>query len=252
MRKFFTTFGLFLITTFSFAQETKYVDTELLNVRSGAGTKYDVIHKISQGEKVTAYSTKGTWTEIELNNGTRGYVSTKFLSNSQNQKSSTDKKGNSWIGYLLVIGFVLYALNKVRKFFTGGSSSYSSSSNSQPREIEEVKPIYICKYCGTKDKDLWSLTVQNCHDSPTKKHQALEGGIQSEYICEYCGTKDKNLWSLTRQNCHDSPTKKHRPFLGGIQSEYICKYCGTKDKNLWSLTRQNCHKSPTKKHQPHF
>lgn len=79
MRKFFTTFGLFLITTLSFAQETKYVDTELLNVRSGAGTKYEVIDKISQGEKVIAYSTQGTWTEIELNNGTRGYVSTKFL-----------------------------------------------------------------------------------------------------------------------------------------------------------------------------
>ena len=45
MRKTFTTFGLFLITTFSFAQETKYVDTELLNVRSGAGTKYEVIDK---------------------------------------------------------------------------------------------------------------------------------------------------------------------------------------------------------------
>ena len=167
MRKIFTTFGLFLITTFSFAQETKYVDTELLNVRSGAGTKYDVIEKISQGEKVTAYSTQGTWTEIELNNGTRGYVSTKFLSNSQNQKSSPDKKDNSWIGYLLVIGFVLYALNKVRKFFTGGNSSYSSSPNSQPRErVEKPQPKpkqkYICKHCGYENENLGTLTFFTC------------------------------------------------------------------------------------------
>lgn len=80
MRKLFTTFGLLLITILSFAQKTKYVDAELLNVRSGAGTKYDVIYKISQGEKVIAYSTQGKWTEIELDNGTRGYVSSKFLS----------------------------------------------------------------------------------------------------------------------------------------------------------------------------
>ncbi len=139
MRKFFTTFGLFLITTLSFAQETKYVDTELLNVRSGAGTKYDVIDKISQGEKVIAYSTQGTWTEIELNNGTRGYVSTKFLSNSQNKSSSSDKKGNSWVGYIIVIGFILYGLNKVLKFFGGGSSSSSSKPNSQERNSERKR-----------------------------------------------------------------------------------------------------------------
>lgn len=139
MRKFFTTFGLFLITTFGFAQETKYVDTELLNVRSGAGTKYDVIDKISQGEKVTAYSTQGTWTEIELNNGTRGYVSTKFLSNTQNQSSTSDKKGNSWVGYILVIGFILYGLNKILKFF-GGSSSSSQKTVSQERNTTRRKP----------------------------------------------------------------------------------------------------------------
>lgn len=216
MRKIFTTFGLFLITTFSFAQETKYVDTELLNVRSGAGTKYDVIEKISQGEKVTAYSTQGTWTEIELNNGTRGYVSTKFLSNSQNQKSSPDKKDNSWIGYLLVIGFVLYALNKVRKFFTGGNSSYSSSPNSQPRErVEKPQPKpkqkYICKHCGYENENLGTLTFFTCTRSPTKKHQPLECGVQDMYSCKHCGYQNKNLGTLTFFTCSRSPTGKHQP-----------------------------------------
>lgn len=218
MRKIFTTFGLFLITTLSFAQETKYVDTELLNVRSGAGTKYDVIDKISQGEKVIAYSTQGTWTEIELNNGTRGYVSTKFLSNTQNQKSSTDKKGNSWVGYIIVIGFILYGLNKVRKFFGGGSSSFSgSNSNSQPQERRSEKPQpkpkqkYICKHCGFENENLGTLTFFSCQRSPTKKHQPLEGGVQEMYSCKHCGYQNKNLGTLTFFTCHRSPTGKHQP-----------------------------------------
>lgn len=217
MRKIFTTFGLFLITTLSFAQETKYVDTELLNVRSGAGTKYDVIDKISQGEKVTAYSTQGTWTEIELNNGTRGYVSSKFLSNSQNESSTSDKKGNTWVGYLFVIGLILYGLNKIWNFFSRGSSYSSSNSNSQPREKRAEKPQpkpkqkYICKHCGYENENLGTLTFFSCQRSPTKKHQPLEGGVQEMYSCKHCGYQNKNLGTLTFFTCHRSPTGKHQP-----------------------------------------
>lgn len=215
MRKIFTTFGLFLITTFSFAQETKYVDTELLNVRSGAGTKYEVIDKISQGEKVTAYSIQGTWTEIELNNGTRGYVSTKFLSNSQNQKSSTGKKGNSWIGYLLVIGFVLYALNKVRKFFTGSNSS----SSSQPRErsvqatsnysSQPKLKLYMCTKCGdivkqtSQPKNTTTCTNRNFHHWT----EIADYG-DNNYHCTKCGTTlrtekaPKNTTTCINKNFH--------------------------------------------------
>ncbi|MGG5601193.1 SH3 domain-containing protein [Myroides sp. C8-3] len=218
MRKIITTFGLILITTFSFAQETKYVNTELLNVRSGAGANYDVVDKIAQGEKVTTYSTQGKWTEIELTNGKRGYVSTKFLSDSQNKSSSSNKKGNSWIGYIIVIGFILYGLNKVRKFFSGGSSSYSgSSSNSQPQERRSEKPQpkpkqkYICKHCGYENENLGTLTFFSCNKSPTKKHQPLEGGVQEMYSCKHCGYQNKNLGTLTFFTCHRSPTGKHQP-----------------------------------------
>lgn len=215
MRKFFTTFGLFLITTFSFAQETKYVDTELLNVRSGAGTKYEVIDKISQGEKVTAYSTKGTWTEIELNNGTRGYVSTKFLSNTQNQSSTTDKKGNSWVGYLFVIGLILYGLNKVLKFFGGSSSSSNSSQRNTPRTETQrntsssfqpkpkIKPLhwYHCKNCNIKIEAEKQPTTLNCSSATFHRWTDLGEVGNLAYSCKNCGTTIYTTKQPTTLNC---------------------------------------------------
>ena len=137
MKKTLLTFGLLLITTLTFGQQTKYVDTEELNIRSGAGTKYEVVEKISQGQKVTVLTEHGKWSEIELENGTKGFVSTKFLSDTQTSSSSknSDKK-NSWIGYVLVIGFVLYGLKKL----FGGSSSNPSNS-SQRNSSKPIKSI---------------------------------------------------------------------------------------------------------------
>ena len=88
MKKTLLTFGLLLITILTFGQQTKYVDTEELNIRAGAGTKYEVVDKISQGQKVTVLTEQGKWSEIELENGTKGFVSTKFLSETETSSSS--------------------------------------------------------------------------------------------------------------------------------------------------------------------
>jgi uncharacterized protein YraI len=136
MKKTLLTFGLLLITILTFGQQTKYVDTEELNIRAGAGTKYEVVDKISQGQKVTVLTEHGKWSEIELENGTKGFVSTKFLSETETSSSSKkSEKKNSWIGYVLVIGFVLYGLKKL----FGGSSSNSSSNRNTSTNRQEVR-----------------------------------------------------------------------------------------------------------------
>jgi hypothetical protein len=84
-------------------------------------------------------SDQGKWSEIELENGQKGFVSTKFLSDTQNSGSPTSDKKNSWISYLIVIGLVLYGLYKVKKFFSGLFSGSSSSSSSQ-RSTSTNKP----------------------------------------------------------------------------------------------------------------
>ena len=136
MKKQILTFGLLLITFLTFGQQTKYVDTEELNIRAGAGTKYEVVDKISQGQKVTVLTELGKWSEIELENGTKGFVSTKFLSDTETSSSSkkSDKK-NSWIGYVLIIGFILYGLKKL----FGGSSSNSRSNRNTSTNRQEVR-----------------------------------------------------------------------------------------------------------------
>ena len=136
MKKTLLTFGLLLITILTFGQQTKYVDTEELNIRAGAGTKYEVVDKISQGQKVTVLTEHGKWSEIELENGTKGFVSTKFLSETETSSSSKkSEKKNSWIGYVLVIGFVLYGLKKL----FGSSSSNSSSNRNTSTNRQEVR-----------------------------------------------------------------------------------------------------------------
>ena len=136
MKKQILTFGLLLITFLTFGQQTKYVDTEELNIRAGAGTKYEVVDKISQRQKVTVLTEHGKWSEIELENGTKGFVSTKFLSETETSSSSKkSEKKNSWIGYVLVIGFVLYGLKKL----FGGSSSNSSSNRNTSTNRQEVR-----------------------------------------------------------------------------------------------------------------
>ncbi|WP_028401780.1 3D domain-containing protein [Ectobacillus panaciterrae] len=61
---------------------TYYVNTSSLNVRSGAGTNYGVIGKLSNGQAVSVASDLGNgWYKISYN-GQTGYVSKQYVSQS--------------------------------------------------------------------------------------------------------------------------------------------------------------------------
>jgi N-acetylmuramoyl-L-alanine amidase CwlA len=56
--------------------EIKYVyNCETLNVRKGAGTKYEVVKEIKKGTKVNVYEISGSWARISTNE----WVSNKYL-----------------------------------------------------------------------------------------------------------------------------------------------------------------------------
>ena len=60
---------------------TKYVNATVgLNVRSGPGTSYSKLGKLSYKEKVTVLSTSGEWSKINYN-GKSGYVHSSYLQN---------------------------------------------------------------------------------------------------------------------------------------------------------------------------
>lgn len=203
MKKLIATFGLLLFTTLAFGQETKYVNTEELNVRSGAGSKYDVVQKLSQGDKITVVSTEGKWSEVELANGTKGYVSSKFLSDSSSSKPSTSSKKSPWLGYLVVIGFIIYALNKVFKFFGGSSSSGGSSSRQTRVHTPKVKPLnwYHCKNCNIKIETEKQPTSLNCSSSTFHSWTNLGEVGNQAYSCKNCGTTVYTTKQPTSLNC---------------------------------------------------
>ena len=67
---------------------TKYVNADVgLNVRKGPSTSYEVITKLADGTKVNVISTSGDWSKITTGSIT-GYVSNKYLSNSDSSSSS--------------------------------------------------------------------------------------------------------------------------------------------------------------------
>lgn len=70
------------------AKETKEVNTNSLNVRSGPGTNYSKLGTLKKGEKVGVLSENNGWSKINYN-GKEAYVSSKYLSKVSTNTPST-------------------------------------------------------------------------------------------------------------------------------------------------------------------
>lgn len=143
MKNIITLTTLIFLTFQVFGQDYKQVNTETLNVRDGAGKEYNVVGQVNKGDKVTALSESDSWTQIETETGLTGFVATKYLSSETGEQTkSSDKKDNSWISALIVLGIIGYGLYKIKNFFSGlfsGSSTSSGSQRSTPTKKQEVR-----------------------------------------------------------------------------------------------------------------
>ncbi|MBD8019068.1 SH3 domain-containing protein [Kaistella pullorum] len=183
MKRKLLTIIFFLTTILTFAQTEMFVNTEQLNIRSGAGSKYEVIGKLSRNEKITAISTEGKWTEIKLDNGTKGFVSTKFLSDT-NEISKKEKSSN-WPIILIIGGIILFSLFK--KSNKGGSSNSSRMETIKQPKIAKLK-LYMCSKCGDTVKQISSpKNTTTCHNKHF--HSWIEIAIvgDNNYQCSKCG-----------------------------------------------------------------
>lgn len=137
MKRIITFTTLIFLTFQVFGQDYKYVNTETLNIRENAGKQYNVVGQVNKGDKITAISESESWTEIETENGVKGYVATKYLSSTIDEPKSNDKKDSSWVSVIVVLGIIGYAIYKVKNFFSGlfggGSSNSSSQRKSSPK-----------------------------------------------------------------------------------------------------------------------
>lgn len=59
--------------------KTGTVTAASLNIRSGAGTTYNIVGKAAKGTKVTILLTQGNWYKVKLANGTVGWASTAYI-----------------------------------------------------------------------------------------------------------------------------------------------------------------------------
>ena len=138
MNKIITITAFLLLTIHVFGQEYKYVNTEELNIRAGAGKEFNVVGQINKGDKVNALSESGNWTQIETEAGLTGFVATEYLDSISDEPKSDEKKSSSWFSILIVLGIIGYGLYKIKKFFSDlfSGSSPSSQRRTKPRKQE--------------------------------------------------------------------------------------------------------------------
>ncbi len=79
----------------------KRTDDGYLSLRDGPGTRYDVLRRLSPGDRVDVEETLGRWYRIRLPSGERGWVSGDFLE----QRAQATPKGPLFVdrtsdGYL--------------------------------------------------------------------------------------------------------------------------------------------------------
>ena len=200
MRKLIVSSALIFLSIFSFAQETKYVNTSVLNVRAGAGTNYEIVVKIDQGEKVVAISTQGTWTEIETSNGKRGFVSTKFLSDSQNIKENakTEKTESNELSStpLFVAILVLIVLFIVFKRYSKkcGKCKKWNAMKTLNKEVVGTKQSHVTKERTQKNSQ--GEVISRWKDSVP----ATVYTYHTHRMCKHCGYKDYLVSSKKKEN----------------------------------------------------
>lgn len=234
MKKRITIILLFLNSILAISQEIKYINANQLNVRSGAGKNFEIVTKASKNERVTVLSDNGSWTEVETESGEKGFVSSKFLSNSINENNDA-KIGDYPIASIIVGLILVFFIFRIKKFLNNifkFSSTKSTANKSvtkkiinKPKQIivkekisandkKEIveKEIFLCKNCGSQYGSISLLTLNNCKNT-NGKHQLYEGKIKSQYNCKFCGSKYNSMFQMTINNCKKSPTGKHQPAL---------------------------------------
>ena len=203
MKRKITLILLLLTINMINSQEIKYVSASELNVREGAGKNFDVTTKVTENEKVTVISEEGKWSEIETENGTKGFVSTKFLSISPSD-SNGNSKGNDSILKIIVVGFLFWLTYKGRNIIYaifGPSKGNSSSTQSSYKPKIKANHWYHCKNCNIKIEGSKQPTSQNCSNSTFHLWTDLGEVGNQAYSCKNCATTVYVTKQPTSQRC---------------------------------------------------
>ena len=76
----------------SFAKtETVTITGSTVNARSGPGTDYDIVQKLTKGDIFSVIDAKSEWTQIKLSNGTKAWVFNELIAQNKDSEPHSDK-----------------------------------------------------------------------------------------------------------------------------------------------------------------
>ena len=82
------------------AQTTYYINGDYVRIRSGPGTSYDILDELMSGTTLTVLSkANSAWWQVQLTDGTKGYVSSEYI-------SSRNSSGNRDLNYINKQNFI--------------------------------------------------------------------------------------------------------------------------------------------------
>lgn len=140
MRKFQLIIAFLLCTVTIFGQN--YITTIDVNVRAGAGTKFDVLGTLPNGSTVKVLDWQENWAKIEFN-GSEGFISSKFIqiANEEQYSSQTSSsKKSNWLNWIIGIGIFLLLL-KIFGFKKLFGFVFQDTAKS-------IYGEFTCKSCG--------------------------------------------------------------------------------------------------------
>lgn len=120
---------------------TGYVNSDNVNLRSGAGTSYSVVTCMSKNTTFTFVSTSlynSSWYKIKLSSGTTGYI---YYSYATKKSTATDNNDNTSTGTSTGLKLsdsteTIYVGNKYALTASGASSIKWSSSNTSVAKVD--------------------------------------------------------------------------------------------------------------------
>lgn len=164
---------LLLLNTALLGFAQSYFTKQDVNVRSGAGSNYEILGVVPKGEKIEIMDISNGWGRISFQNN-EGFVSMNYLeydSNTSNAVKETEvenKKNKSsspsWITFFVVIT-ILFMLRNIQPFkliFQIIGRLLKVSLTDDKNTSNSSKPKILCKKCGWEQTPS-TLNPGNCN-----------------------------------------------------------------------------------------
>ncbi len=191
-------FSIIFLSFFANASEI-YRATTQLNIRSGAGTAYEVVGSISKNDKILIDTIIFDWGRVIIDGELKGFASMKFLTTDFKQTNNIkekkeDKGGFSTTLVLLIIGaLILYIVYKRYKKRCKSCGKWYAMKITDKEVIEKTNAS-IKKTTREKNSKGETIRTNEVYIPATKtKYLVTEN-------CKYCGHKERYYTYETKEN----------------------------------------------------